>query len=337
MFSFLSVRELKGKKYDIVLLYSGGLDSILAGVILARQGLKVLAVKFIHPFGKGVWQPEEKFYSSPHGFDIYEVPLGLDYLEVIKNPQHGYGSNANPCIDCKIYFMKRAKEIAEQVGARGLATGEVLGQRPFSQRRSAMRLIERKAGVEGKVVRPLCAKLLPPSQLETEGTVDREKLYAIRGRGRKIQMKLAEEFGIKDYPPPAGGCLLTDPGYARRFFDAHEHGELDLEMTQLLKIGRHFRINGHKLIIGRNQHENELLEKFFSQWWILLEPKDIKGPSALLIIEADRETIELGAKIVARYCRTEEPIKVEAKFPEGKTLTIEASPLPPEEVEKLTI
>ena len=316
--------------YDIVLLYSGGLDSKLAGAILNELGLKILGVKFLHPFSTGLWRPKDKLIKNTEPFDILEKKIGEDYLDIIKKPRYGYGANANPCIDCKIFFLKQARIIAEQVNAEGLATGEVLGQRPFSQRKDALKLIEKQAGLEGKIVRPLCAKLLPPSKLELSGLVDREKLFAIKGRGRKVQIELAKKFGITDYPSPAGGCLLTDPGYAKRFFDALEHDEITLETTQLLKFGRHFRIHNKKIVVGRNEYENGVLTDYLSENKKVLSPVSIPGPTALVDSNSSSEIENIAASIVARYCKTKNPkIDVKILYPDGSEKTISAAPIDP--------
>ncbi len=314
--------------YDIVLLYSGGLDSLLAGAILAKQNLDVLAVKFIHPFSPGLWDNRNNSPEFIHhtdlsdwrasvGLDIIKIPIpdseNDEYFRRIINPRYGYGSNANPCLDCKICFMKRAVKIASQVNASGIATGEVLGQRPFSQRRQAIQLIERDAKVEKKVVRPLCAKHLPPSEMENSGLIDREKLYDFSGRGRFAQMQLAEKLGIRDYPSPASGCLLTDPGYSRRFFDALEHNEFSLHTSQLLKFGRHFRFQGTRIVVGRNEVENNILQKHFSSQKIMLEPISTKGPIALVELSSDDEIVKIAAEILARYCK-EKDKKVEIRI-----------------------
>ncbi|MCD6594975.1 hypothetical protein J7L68_04785 [bacterium] len=325
------------ENYDIVLLYSGGLDSKLAGAILTKLGLKILSVKFLHPFSSGLWKSDDSLIRGEEPFDIFEKKLGDEYLEIIKKPHYGYGSNANPCLDCKIYFIKKAWEIAFQVNANGLATGDVLGQRPFSQRKEAMKLIEKQADVEGKIVRPLCAKLMPPSELEISGFIDREKLYAIKGRGRKNQIELAKEFGIDDYPSPAGGCLLTDPGYAKRFFDALEHDEITLETTQLLKFGRHFRIDGKKIIVGRNEYENEILTTHRSKK--ILSPVSIPGPTALIDADSSVKTEHICASIIARYCKKKriENISVQILYPDGISQIISAPSADPIELDEYII
>jgi len=292
------------KQYDIIVLYSGGLDSKLAIKLLSMQGLSVLAVKFLHPFSPGLQSDKENFYRDEMlDADVLETPTDDKYLEIIPHPQHGYGSNANPCLDCKIHFLRRAWELAQKYNIKGIATGEVLGQRPFSQRAEAMKLIENKAGLSGKVIRPLCAKLLPASEAEIMGIVDRSRLLDIRGRGRKRQMELAKQFEIGDYPTPAGGCLLTDPGYSIKLFDAMKHNEFSAGMTQLLKFGRHFRIEGKRVVISRDAEEETILRKHFALGRILLEPTIEKGPMALVNVDADTAIIDYAGQIIARYIR----------------------------------
>ncbi len=328
------------ESYDIVLLFSGGLDSLLAAKLLSLQGLSVLALKFRHPFLPGLWSDVEKVDRLEHlGVDLWVKPLGEEHIAVVKAPRYGYGSQMNPCIDCRIFFLRRAWELGQRFGAKGLATGEVLGQRPFSQRRSVLSLIEREAGVEGKVIRPLCAKLLPPSRLELEGIVDREGLLGIYGRGRKRQMALAEKLGITDYPSPAGGCLLTDPGYAARVKDALEHDEFCLEVSQLLKLGRHLRIEGIRAVVGRNAAENALLEERFSRRRFLLKPASMVGPVVLVDGAAGGDTILLAARALARYTKAKpsEKVVVEVRSPAGERYTLTVTPMEPHELERYHI
>jgi len=210
-----------------IALLSGGLDSTLAARVVIDQGIELEALNFMTVFcnctNKG-----ETCLASQKAVDALGIPLKVfnvseEYLNVVKGPKHGYGRNMNPCIDCRIFMLKRAKAYMEGSGASFLVTGEVLGQRPMSQRRDAMRLIEKEGGLDGLILRPLSAKFLPPTIPEKEGWVDREKLLAIQGRSRKPQIRLAEAFGIRDYPCPAGGCLLTDPQFAKRMKDLIVH------------------------------------------------------------------------------------------------------------------
>ncbi len=289
-------------KYDIVTLYSGGLDSLLAATFLSRLGLRVLAVHFSHPFKKGLWANAQTFSRNICGFDSLSIPVGDEFLQMMCNPKFGYGkTKANPCMDCKVLFMRKAFAIAKQIGAAGIATGEVVGQRPFSQRVAAMHQIAAEAGVTGFVLRPLCAKLLPPTSLETSGLVNREQLLDFSGRSRERQFALARELGIDKYEHPAGGCKLTDPGYAARVLEARAHNEIDIDTMQLLKFGRHFRLDGHRLAIGREERECDLFEKQFAAGRILFVPSFVPGPSAVLAPTADEQILNTAAKIIARY------------------------------------
>ncbi|MBS7610473.1 hypothetical protein KEJ19_07990 [Candidatus Bathyarchaeota archaeon] len=290
------------RKPKALALLSGGLDSLLATKIMLDQGLDVEAVHFITPFCRCSRNSVIRF-AKEFGIKIHGIFLKEEFLDVIANPRYGYGSQINPCLDCRILMFRKAKEFAEKIGADFLVTGEVLEERPFSQRLRAMLLIEREAGLEGKILRPLSAKLLPPTEAEKRGWVKREGLLAIRGRRRNQQIELASKFGIKDYPNPSGGCLLTDPAFARRIRDHLKHeGKLTFKDAILLMIGRHFRINGVKIIVGRNKNENERLLIMAEQHQIPhLMVKDYKGPITLILDEGDPDIIKEAAAITVRY------------------------------------
>ncbi len=239
-----------------------------------------------------------------------------EYLDVVRHPKHGYGSNMNPCIDCRIFILKKAKTYMEESGASFIVTGEVLGQRPMSQRRDAMRLIEKEAGLVGLILRPLSAQFLPITLPEKEGWIDRTKLLNIQGRSRKPQIKLAEEFGIRDYPCPAGGCLLTDPGFGRRMKDLmNHHPEFSLNDVHLLKFGRHFRLSPKvKLVVGRNEEENQKIQTFARIGDILLKTVRYPGPISLLRGKGDGRELEKAASITARYSKAKGIKQVEVNY-----------------------
>lgn len=290
-----------------LLLLSGGLDSTLAGKLLLDMGIEVVAVNFTSPFCRCT--PKSHGCSAARkaaeglGVPVRHFSSGEDYLEVMKNPRFGRGKGMNACIDCRIYIFRRAGDYMREIGADFLATGEVLGERPMSQHRKAMETIEHESGVAGRIVRPLSARLLPPSEPEKTGLVEREKLLAIEGRCRAPQMRLAEEAGIKDYPCPAGGCLLTDKEFAARFEDllGHEPG-FGLREARLLTVGRHFRLpSGGKVLIGRNEAENEALGALRGENEPLLEPVDLPGPSALCTGGLSGDAIKTAARLVALY------------------------------------
>ncbi|MCX6750308.1 MAG: hypothetical protein NTZ83_02540, partial [Candidatus Pacearchaeota archaeon] len=247
-------------------LLSGGLDSTLAVKLMMNQGIEVTALNFITPFctctRKGC-RHEASRIAKEFVIKIKVISVKEDYIEMVRNPKHGYGKNMNPCIDCRILMLKKAKEYMKEISASFLFTGEVLGQRPMSQRKNAMKIIEKEAGLEGLILRPLSARFLEPTIPEREGLVNRERMLNIRGRWRKPQMELAEEFGIEDYQCPAGGCRLTDPQFAKRVKEAFEHDEDGIQDMNLLKYGRHFRLpSGAKVIVGRNEEENSIISKF---------------------------------------------------------------------------
>ncbi|MEW6680920.1 MAG: tRNA 4-thiouridine(8) synthase ThiI, partial [bacterium] len=232
-----------------------------------------------------------------------------------------YGKNINPCIDCKIFLFKKAKAYMEEIGAKFIITGEVLGERPMSQKKDTMMLIERESGLSGIVLRPLSAKLLAKTKPEIKGWIKRENLLAISGRSRKPQIKLAEEFGIRDYPSPAGGCLLTDPGFALRMKDLMKHKpDFDLNDTPLLKIGHHFRLSpSFKLVVGRNERENMKLKDLALEDDVIFEPS-AKGPIGLGRGEFNEKYLSLSSRIIASYCHKETIVSYFSKGIKGEIL-----------------
>jgi tRNA U34 2-thiouridine synthase MnmA/TrmU len=238
---------------------------------------------------------------------------------MVKNPKYGYGSNMNPCIDCRILMFRKAKKYMQERGASFIFTGEVLGQRPMSQHKKALKIIEKESGLENLIVRPLSARLLKPTIPEEKGWIDREKLLSIQGRRRLPQMKLADELGIKDYPCPAGGCRLTDPNFAERLKEAFEHKEYSLENIQLLRYGRHFRLDsGAKVIVGRNEEENKTLLRFLNKGDILMEVVNVGSPIVLLKKSKRREDIKKAASLCIRYSDAREEEKPDIKIRYGK-------------------
>jgi len=293
-----------------IALLSGGLDSSVAVKVILEQGIEVEALNFATAFCQCTrrssgCRSEARKVAELFGIKIKVISLKQEYLEIIKNPRHGYGKNLNPCIDCRILLLKKAKQYMAESGASFLITGEVLGQRPMSQHRKALDLIEHEAGVEGLLLRPLSAKLLPPTIPEQKGVVDREKLLRINGRSRKAQIQLAEKYSIKDYPCAAGGCLLTDKSFAAKMRDAMDHFELRPADIPILKVGRHFRLSPEfKLVVGRNEQENAALERLCRTEDICFRPEKVNGPVAVGQGSPDDETLEAAARVVARYCDT---------------------------------
>ena len=295
-----------------IALLSGGLDSTLAVKVLLDQGIAVEALNFTSPFctctGKNAGCKSEAVrVAGEFNIPIKVMHKGVEYLELLKNPKHGYGKGMNPCIDCRIFLLKKAKEYMLEIGADFVFTGEVLGQRPMSQRRDTLRVIEKESGLEGLLLRPLSAKHFKPTLPETEGWVDREKLLAIQGRSRKEQFELAAELDVKNYPCPAGGCLLTDPSFVGKVRDVFAHSpELDLRDFRLLKLGRHFRIGERtKLIIGRNEAENELLEVAVQPGEATLRWSGGPSPLGALMGESSEELLARAGQVLLRYTKAE--------------------------------
>jgi len=309
-------------------LISGGLDSTLAAALLLNQGIKVTGLNFYTGFCTLEHRRQMK-NASPEKlenpalkternvlFPVELIDISGEYLELVTNPRYGYGKNANPCIDCRIMMLKKAKTMMEEMEADFIFTGEVLGQRPMTQMKKTLELIERRSELRGYLLRPLSAKILPPTIPETEGLVDREQLRGFHGRSRKPQFALAGELGIKEYPQPAGGCcFLTDPGYSRKFFDLLDHRE-ERTITQddfnLLKVGRHLRVKDDlKLIVGRNEAENIYLERFIKDK-ISFTVEDFMGPLGIMEGSETKENFLIAASITARYsdAPSDEIIKV---------------------------
>jgi hypothetical protein len=293
-----------------IALLSGGLDSSLAVKLMLDQGIEVVALHFTSPFcnctpKKAGCGNQAHVIAHQLGVEIHTVAKGMDYLSIVKNPPHGHGRGMNPCIDCRIYMLRKAREMMPSFGASFVVTGEVLGQRPMSQRRDAIELIERESGLKGLILRPLSAHLFPPSLPEQEGMVDREKLLSISGRSRKTQIDIAEKVGVTDYPCPAGGCLLTEPVIASRLRDLFTCMP-DYAMTDihLLRVGRHFRIQpALKVVLGRNEAENERISRLTKPGYALFTPANFNGPAALATGTTNDAEDRLIGEMIARYSK----------------------------------
>jgi hypothetical protein len=294
-----------------VVLTSGGLDSILSLTILARQGLEVTG---LHCYSWFTVPKYRDFHRLPdwgefRGFPVRNLNVDPEHTRVLLHPAHGYGSAVNPCLDCKVLFFRKAAGLMREIGADFVASGEVLGQRPMTQRMHALRLTERESGLEGRLLRPLSARLLPPTVPEREGMVNREMLYDIQGRGRRRQMELAGRLGIRDYPSPAGGCLVTEKNFQKRFVDLVRH-EQDPGMIDLilLKYGRHFRLpGGGKLIVGKHREENEYLRSVPAPEKASIDVVHPMGPFSLLDWDGSLGALRLSLRIIARYCIHKSP------------------------------
>ena len=331
------------EKRKAVALISGGLDSLLASKVMLEQGVHVEGINFFTGFcveghthairkkdrakpkrNNALWSAEQL------GIKLHIIDVVDEYKDVLVNPRHGYGANMNPCLDCKGFMVKKAFQWMEENGFDFIITGEVIGQRPMSQRKDTMPVVARESGANDLLLRPLCAKLLPETRPEKEGWVDREKLLDFNGRSRKPQMALAKQFGFEDYATPAGGCcFLTDKTYSDRLVDLWQvrndkHYELDDVM--LLKVGRHIRPRPHfKMIVGREEGENKFMEGYRKQF-INMRTSSCTGPLVLIDGELSSDDEILAAQITARFSkgRNEDAVSVEVTDKTGfsKTLTI---------------
>jgi hypothetical protein len=314
---------MTSQKVTALALYSGGLDSTLACRVVAEQGIKVVAVKFVTPFfGYELLLKKDEYIKNTKkkfGIDVILRDVTLQYLELLKKPAHGFGKYFNPCIDCKIFLLSEAKKMMPEIGASFLITGEVVGQRPMSQRRDTLRVIERDSGCEGILLRPLCARNLEPTQAEQDGLIDREKLLNFSGRNRTPQMRLAEHYHITDYPSPAGGCILADPILSARVEAYYQHNKKVVpEDILLLLVGRQFNLHsGAWLAVGRTEEENEKIEALLQPDDWLLKTTEIPGPSAILRYSSGPEELKTAAEIVVRYAKKSavglEPVKIIAE------------------------
>jgi tRNA-uridine 2-sulfurtransferase len=270
-----------------VALISGGLDSVLAAKVIMEQGFDVIGLYFTSAFSKSYGNEQETHaarISKAIGIDLRITDMGQDYIDLVRNPVHGYGKNMNPCIDCKIFMLKHAKTVMHELNMPFVITGEVLGQRPMSQRRDSFHVIERDADMRGMIVRPLSAALLPPTKAEQNGLIRRDTLLGISGRSRTVQLQLAERYGIRGYSTPAGGCLLTDKNFSDKLRDLFADKQaVSSDDVRLLTLGRHFRIEGgNKIVLGRDNEENRKLVDLAQRGFHLFMPQGFPGPVALL-------------------------------------------------------
>jgi len=289
-------------------LLSGGLDSALAAALLLEQGLEVAGLHLESPTS---CRSDVREVARDLGIPLTVRRKGEEFLRLLRAPRWGYGRNMNPCVDCRIFMLRRSREYLEESGADFLFTGEVLGQRPMSQLSAKLRIIDRAAGVEGLVLRPLSARLLPETEPERRGWVDRSRLLAISGRSRHVQLAEAARLGLRRYQSPGGGCLLTDAAYARKLRDLFAHppdDEVGEDDVALLSIGRHFRLgSGLKIVLGRDARENSRLAAFQGERRWLVEPDGFTGPSALVCGPRDAAGLAEAIGLIARYARSQEP------------------------------
>ena len=334
-----------------VALISGGLDSMLAAKVMQDQGIHVEGINFFTGFcveghthairKKDKSKPKRNnalWVAEQLGMKLHIVDIVEEYKDVLLHPKHGYGSNMNPCLDCKIFMVHKALEWAEKKGFDFIITGEVVGQRPMSQRKETMPIVARESGAEDRLLRPLSAQNLPATLPEREGWVDREKMYGFSGRNRKPQIALAKALGFEDWATPSGGCcFLTDEAYSRKLVDLWQgrgSREYTMDDIMLLKVGRHIRPAPHyKLIISREDGENNFLSGY-KKLYIHLFATSHPGPMALIDGEPTADDLELAARIVARYGkgRGEEQVTVAIHSHDGDSREIVVTPISPEKI-----
>ena len=333
-----------------VALISGGLDSMLAAKVVMEQGVHVEGINFFTGFcveghthairKKDRTKPKRNnalWVAEQLGIKLHIVDVIEEYKDVLTNPKHGYGANLNPCLDCKIFMVGKARQWIQENGFDFIITGEVIGQRPKSQRKETMPIVARESGADDRLLRPLCAKNLPPTLPEREGWVDREKLYGFSGRTRKPQMELAKQFGFVDYAQPAGGCcFLTDENYSRKLSDlwqARGNKQYELDDIMLLKVGRHIRPAPHfKLIVAREEGEGRFLQGYKNRF-THLQPISHGGPLTLIDGNPSDQDLELAARILARYSQGRDADTVEvAATQAGQTRSFRVPPMKPHEI-----
>ncbi len=317
-------------------LLSGGLDSQLAVAVLKAQGIAVHGLTFRSLFFEA--------RAAERAARTLDIPLTVEdftptILGLIARPRHGFGAGLNPCIDCHIAMVRRAGDLMRDQGAQFVSTGEVLNQRPMSQHRVALRQVAEESGVGDWLLRPLSARLLPDTEPERRGWVDRARLLDFHGRTRRPQEALARQFGIADYPQPAGGCLLTDPLYGQRLRELKDHEGLgDARLIRRLRLGRHFRIGAHRLVVGRNRADNESLARDAGPEDWVLQARDVQGPLALFPAAAAEADLRRAAAVCARYSdRAPLAPVVMTAHRGGQVLTFEVTPAAPAEAEALRL
>ena len=341
------------EKKRAVALISGGLDSLLAAKVMLEQGIHVEGINFYTGFcveghthairkkdkakpkrNNALWSAEQL------GIKLHIIDIIDEYKDVLINPKHGYGANMNPCLDCKIFMISKAKQWMQENGFDFIITGEVMGQRPMSQRKDLLPVVVRESGADDLLVRPLCAKNLDATLPEREGWIDREKMKGFSGRNRKPQMDLAKEYGFEDYATPAGGCcFLTDKSYSDKLVDlwqARNKKEYELDDIMLLKVGRHLRPAPHfKLIVSREDGENKFLQGY-KKHFASIEIKSHNGPLTLIDGELSDEDLKLASRIAARFSqgREADSVTVKTTTKEGEEKLFDIPPMPASEIKQ---
>ena len=325
-------------------LISGGLDSILAAKLIQMQGIEVIGICFASAFFGS--KNAEKMAAQIE-MPLIVVDFTEDHLEMTKKPKHGYGKNMNPCIDCHAMMLKYAGNMLEELEGDFLITGEVLDQRPMSQNKKSLGIVQKESGFEEKILRPLCALNLAPTQMEVDGLVDRTKLRGFSGKTRKPQMELAEQLGIKEYPSPAGGCMLTEPQFARRLRDLYNHGKVSVKPidVELLKLGRHMRVSpSAKVVCTRNENEYSLLIELLKDNYIVFDTADCTGSTVVLASSPgesiSQEDMAFAGSVAARYSKDREKDSVRIKFKKNSDTEYEyvyVKPISDEEIKRVLL
>jgi tRNA-specific 2-thiouridylase len=320
-----------------IALFSGGLDSILAARVIQDQGIAVTAVTFETPFFSAA---KARVTAERNGLPLIVQEITEAHLRMLHAPRYGYGKNMNPCIDCHTLMLKFAGLRMEEEGADFIFTGEVLGQRPMSQGKQSLQVVAKNAGYPDRILRPLSAQLLPETLPEREGKVDRSKLLALSGRGRKEQMERSARYGITSYPAPAGGCLLTDPIFSGRLRDLFDHHPgYRIRDIELLKVGRHFRLDATtKAVIGRNALDNATIEGLAEGNDAIIRIDQVPGPVTLVPGGGDETTRVLAATLCGRYCdASREPELVARCMLQERPSSFPIRPATPEEAARLIL
>ena len=304
--------DAERRKSRALVLFSGGLDSVLAVELLKKCGVKLTGITFTSPF---FGSDKAEKAAAMLGIELLVTDITQAHLEVLKEPRYGYGRNLNPCIDCHALMVRTAVEAMRDIEADFVATGEVLGERPKSQNRQALELVARSSGADDLLLRPLSAKLLPETKPEKEGWVERDCLLDLSGRSRKRQMELAEEWGIEEYESPAGGCLLTDAGFSARLRELMARvPDFDGTDAELVKLGRQYWNGSTLIVLGRRHEENLRLMELALPSDLLLKEKDNPGPTALLRAyprgaSPGKKDIKEAARLLGRYGKGKKALK----------------------------